>query len=107
MIRLKQFSWTIIFLLFNVYVFSQEEGYTWKSVPIGGGGYITGMVIHPLDADRRYYRTDVGGAYRYDPASGGMVQMISSELRDYYSVEGIGLHPVSYTHLTLPTIYSV
>ena len=101
MLRLKQFWWTIIFLLFNVYVFSQEEGYTWKNVPIGGGGYITGMVIHPLDADRRYYRTDVGGAYRYDPASGTMIQMISSELRDYYSVEGIGLHPTNTSELYL------
>ena len=25
--------------------------YAWDSVKIGGGGYITGMKIHPLDED--------------------------------------------------------
>ena len=72
-----------------------QEPYTWTSVPVGGGGYITGMVIHPMDASKRYYRTDVGGAYRFDNNLGCLVQMISSEIRDHYAVEGIGLHPTN------------
>ncbi len=74
-------------------LFGQEEDYTWKNVPIGGGGYITGMKIHPLDATKRYYRTDVGGAYRWNEQSGRMEQLIFIDNSEFYSVAGIALHP--------------
>ena len=88
---------TLFLLIFYVSIISGQvqEPYTWTTVPVGGGGYITGMVIHPLDASKRYYRTDVGGAYRFDNNLGCLVQMISSEIRDHYAVEGIGLHPTN------------
>ena len=69
------------------------EDYNWQNVPIGGGGYITGMKIHPLDADKRYYRTDVGGAYRWNSLSGRIEQMIHLDNKNLYSVAGIALHP--------------
>ena len=69
------------------------EAYTWKNVPIGGGGYITGMKIHPLNGNRRYYRTDVGGAYRWNTETGRMEQMIFLDNKNLYSVAGIALHP--------------
>jgi hypothetical protein len=40
--------------------------YQWKPVKIGGGGWVVGMVIHPLDPTVRFARTDVGNAYRWD-----------------------------------------
>jgi fibronectin type 3 domain-containing protein len=40
--------------------------YLWQPVRIGGGGFVVGMVIHPLDPAVRYARTDVGNAYRWD-----------------------------------------
>ena len=69
------------------------EAYSWNHIAIGGGGYITGMKIHPLNGDRRYYRTDVGGAYRFNAATGRMEQMIFLDNKNLYSVAGIALHP--------------
>jgi hypothetical protein len=50
----------------------------WKPVRIGGGGFVTGLVIHPRVPDRVYARTDVGGAYRYHEAEGRWVQLVTA-----------------------------
>ncbi len=50
--------------------------HTWKPVRLGAGGFVTGMVIHPLDPNVRYCRTDVGNAYRWDTAVNEWVPML-------------------------------
>lgn len=39
------------------------NAYTWKPLPFGGGGFVTGFATHKSGAI--YARTDVGGAYRW------------------------------------------
>jgi hypothetical protein len=42
--------------------------YAWKNVAIKGGGFVSGIIMSPVLPGLMFARTDVGGAYRYDPA---------------------------------------
>jgi hypothetical protein len=44
--------------------------YAWKPISIGAGGWIKGFVTHPLNANVRYCRADIGQVYRWDNAVG-------------------------------------
>lgn len=67
--------------------------YDWGNVVIGGGGYVTGIVIHPSQSNRMYIRTDVGGAYKWDGTNQRWVQLLDglSTIR----VDGMALDPNS------------
>lgn len=70
------------------------QNYEWNNIPIGGGGYVTGVVIHPTEPDLVYARTDVGGAYRLDVTSGDWVPLLDhfgDEDSNLYGVDGIAL----------------
>ncbi|HEY0953527.1 MAG TPA: xyloglucanase, partial [Roseateles sp.] len=44
--------------------------YDWRPVQIVGGGFVDGIVFHPATPGLAYARTDMGGAYRRDTATG-------------------------------------
>ena len=74
---------------------SSTIDYDFDQVSIGGGGYIIGMKIHPSDVNTRYFRTDIGGAYRWSAANQRLEQLIfyGEENSHYYGVAGIALDP--------------
>lgn len=43
-----------------------QMNYTYKSLSVPGGGFVTGFLFHPVEKDILYCRTDIGGVYRYD-----------------------------------------
>jgi xyloglucan-specific exo-beta-1,4-glucanase len=45
------------------------ESYTWQNAEIGGGGYVVNVIFNNTEEDLIYARTDMGGAYRYNPAT--------------------------------------
>ncbi len=53
--------------------------YEFVPVQIGGGGWVTGVAIHPTTPDVVYCRTDVGGAYRWNAATQHWTQLITAD----------------------------
>lgn len=82
-------------LFMSFKMFSQSSGYVFKHAPIGGGGFVTGIVTHKTSGDR-YCRTDVGGAYRWDATNNKWVQLLDwlgDSQSDLYGVEALALDP--------------
>ena len=44
----------------------RQEQYTYRNLPIPGGGYVTGFLFHKKVPNVFYTRTDIGGVYRFD-----------------------------------------
>ncbi|MBK8477067.1 MAG: exo-alpha-sialidase [Opitutaceae bacterium] len=48
-------------------LFAQSgPAYSWRSVQISGGGFVSGLLFHPAQPGLLYARTDVGGVYRWN-----------------------------------------
>jgi beta-glucosidase len=44
----------------------EAEKYSWNNLPIGGSGFVSGLITSKAEPGLVYARTDVGGAYRWD-----------------------------------------
>ena len=95
--------------------------YLWQPVRIGGGGWVVGMVVHPLDHAVRYARTDVGSAYRWNNstqqwypmrvsnASGlGVQSAPETDAPTSYGEDSIAVDPTntSIVYMVFPTEHS-
>lgn len=81
-----------------------EEPYIWKNVIIGGGGYVTGIVLHPKVPDLAFIRTDVGGSYRWDQASESWIPMqdnIPPAEWNLYGADSIAVDPADASGQTV------
>lgn len=70
--------------------------YVWRNAAIGGGGYVTGIFIHPLEANVVYVRTDVGGFYRWDAVNTRWIPItdhFTLSQSGYYGGEALALDP--------------
>jgi len=86
---------TLLFLISVREGRSQTETYVSKNAPIGGGGFVTGIITHPTSGDR-YCRTDVGGAYRWDAANKKWIQLLdwlNESENGFIGVEALALDP--------------
>ncbi|WP_145710448.1 T9SS type A sorting domain-containing protein [Chitinophaga japonensis] len=97
--RQKKPAFLCLLLLSTVFpgykVAAQSTGYVWKNAPVGGGGFVTGIVTHKTSGDR-YCRTDVGGAYRWDAANNRWIQLldwINESENGFIGVEALALDP--------------
>ena len=93
-------------------VASTSGNVTWKSLRIGGGGYVTGTFYSsPLSSSssepQMYMKTDVGGAYRRAPYPSRpegvqwvpLLDWLSGDQSEFYSVSHLAVDPFSGTTL--------
>lgn len=75
---------------------STTSGYQWTNVSIGGGGYVTGVYLHPLQQDLVYIRTDIGGFYRWNAVDKRWIPLTDHfglAKSNYYGGEALALDP--------------
>ncbi|MCX7682346.1 MAG: hypothetical protein N2508_10385, partial [Anaerolineae bacterium] len=80
------------------------QSYTWRNVEIVGGGYVPGIIFNTKERDLIYARTDIGGAYRWDPSTKRWVQLLAWIPHDDWNwtgVESIATDPVDPNRLYL------
>ncbi len=66
-----------------------SQPYTWNNVQIGGGGFIPGIVFNQGQQGLVYARTDIGGAYRQDPATKQWIPLLDSLGWDDWGLTGV------------------
>jgi hypothetical protein len=70
--------------------------YNWKNIQIVGGGFVDGIVFHPLERNLCYCRTDMGGAYHRNPETllwEPLLDWLPYEDLNLMGVESIALDP--------------
>jgi hypothetical protein len=77
--------------------------YRYKSVRTGAsGGFVVDVLFHPKEKDLVYAKTDIGGVYRFSPADGGWIQLmtwVSTEQWGYTGGESVALDPMDPARL--------
>jgi hypothetical protein len=80
--------------------------YTFKDVVVEGGGYVPAFVYHPNSSGLLYCRTDMGGAYRWDPTNSVWIPLtdfITLDNEDSLGMLALALDPNDATRLYLET----
>ncbi|WP_440962830.1 exo-alpha-sialidase [Massilia sp. GER05] len=74
----------------------QQEPYVWDSVAIGGGGFVTAVVPSRAAPGVAYARTDVGGAYRWDPRERrwtALLDWVAEDQTGYLGIDALAIDP--------------
>jgi xyloglucan-specific exo-beta-1,4-glucanase len=74
---------------------NQALSYRWRNVVVGGGGFVPGIVFSPIEPGLAYLRSDMGGAYRWETATGHWVPLQDADpVSSHMGVESIAPDPV-------------
>jgi photosystem II stability/assembly factor-like uncharacterized protein len=71
--------------------------YRWRNVEIVGGGYVPGIIFNTSEPNLVYARTDIGGAYRWDPRKSRWIPLLDWVGWDdwgYSGVDSLATDPV-------------
>ena len=70
--------------------------YSWGSVAIGGGGFVTAVIPSRSEPGVTYARTDVGGAYRWDATARRWIPLldwVDEDQTGYLGVDALAVDP--------------
>jgi len=65
------------------------EAYTWRNVQIVGGGFVPGIVFNATEPNLVYARTDIGGAYRWNPSTSSWIPLLDWAGGGDWSLTGV------------------
>jgi len=91
--------------LFRNVAFGQANaaGYTWTNVNTGGGGgYIPNIIFNPSQQNLIYARTDIGGAYKWNPTTSvwdPLMDWVTWANWNMLGVESLATDPVNPNNL--------
>ncbi|WP_155057755.1 WD40/YVTN/BNR-like repeat-containing protein [Streptomyces blattellae] len=77
---------------------AEAPPYRWRTVVIGGTGFITGVLFHPSVRGLAYARTDIGGAYRWDDRSARWTPLTDHLGWDDWNLLGVEAMAVDPVH---------
>jgi uncharacterized protein YjdB len=87
---------SLIFVLTIAHFTAAIKAQTYGSLPMGGAGFVSGIVTSKSEANLMYARTDVGGAYRWNQDSAvwePLTDWVSSSELGYLGVESLAMDP--------------
>lgn len=92
----------IVWIFFATTIFQtvaqSTEAYSWNSVAIGGGGFVSGVFFSPIEQNIIYVRTDVGGAYRWNEADQSWISLmdwVNTDERGLLGIEALAIDPTT------------
>ncbi|WP_159944193.1 MULTISPECIES: cellulose binding domain-containing protein [unclassified Nocardiopsis] len=66
-----------------------QDAYEWDNVQIAGGGFVPGIVFSETEPGLAYARTDIGGAYRWNPDTERWIPLLDSIGWDQWGWTGV------------------
>ena len=83
---------------------TSAAAYTWDSMAIGGGGFVSAVIPSKTEQGMVYARTDVGGAYRWDKVAARwqpMTDWVNEGEVGYLGVESLAVDPKNAANVTM------
>jgi xyloglucan-specific exo-beta-1,4-glucanase len=84
-----------------------SQAYSWKNVVTGGGGgFVADIIFNQKQKDLIYARTDIGGAYRWNPSTSTwtpLLDWVSPDQSNMTGVESLATDPANPNRLYIAT----
>jgi xyloglucan-specific exo-beta-1,4-glucanase len=94
LVSIRIATWFCLLLL--PFSLAEIKGQTYGTLPMGGCGFVSGIITCKTEKDLIYVRTDVGGAYRWDTVGQVWIPLldwVSSGETGYLGVESMAIDP--------------
>ncbi|MDR0682529.1 MAG: glycoside hydrolase [Dysgonamonadaceae bacterium] len=93
---MKRTLYLILFQSLFLLTIQAQERYQWGSLPVGGAGFVSGIITCPQEKNLIYARTDVGGAYRWIDRTQSwkpLTDWLPETAASYMGVESMAIDP--------------